>query len=165
MPDIKVGVLTISDRSSAGIRSDRSGPKIIEFLQKNNYQVTFYEIVPDEVNLICEKLLFLSDELSIPLVFTTGGTGFTPRDNTPEATKLIINKEAPGIAEFIRQKSMEITKHAMLSRGIAGIRKSTLIINLPGSPKAATESIEFILDTIPHAIELIQNDPDSEKNH
>lgn len=165
MKEFKIGVLTISDRSSAGTRSDASGPKIIEFLKNHNYHVTFYEIVPDEINLISEKLIFLSDELNIPLVFTTGGTGFTPRDVTPEATKLIIQKEAPGIANFIRQKSIAITPHAMLSRGIAGIRNTTLIINLPGSPKAAIESIEFILDTIPHAIELILNDPESEKNH
>jgi molybdenum cofactor synthesis domain-containing protein len=163
--DFKIAVLTISDRSSAGIRSDLSGPKIIEFLQKNNYEVTFYDIVPDEISRIKEKLIYISDELNIPLIFTTGGTGFTPRDVTPEATKLVIDKEAPGISDYIRQKSIAITPHAMLSRGISGIRKTSLIINLPGSPKAAVESIDFILETIPHAIELIQNNPDSEKNH
>lgn len=159
------GVLTISDRSFRGQRIDLSGPKIIELLQKHEFEVTKYEIVPDEQLKISEKLLFWVDELAISLIFTTGGTGFSPRDVTPEATNLILEKDAPGISEYIRQKSMLKTSHAMLSRGISGIRKSSLIINLPGNPKAACESIEFILEALPHAIELLSNDPDAEKNH
>ena len=114
---------------------------------------------------ISEKLKTWADELKLSIIFTTGGTGFAPRDVTPEATKSILEKDAPGIAEYIRQRSTAITPHAILSRGMSGIRKSSLIINLPGNPKAACESIEFILDVLPHAIELISNDPDAEKNH
>lgn len=163
--DYTIGVLTISDRSFKGLRSDSSGPKIIEFLQNNDLEIKIYEIVPDEQILISEKLKSWVDELEISLIFTTGGTGFSPRDVTPEATKSVLEKDAPGISEYIRQRSMAITPHAILSRGISGIRKSSLIINLPGNPKAACESIEFIMDALPHAIELISNDPDAEKNH
>ena len=163
--DYTIGVLTISDRSFKGLRSDLSGPKIIELLKNNDLTVKIYEIVPDEQILISEKLKSWVDELKLSIIFTTGGTGFSPRDVTPEATKSILDKDAPGIAEYIRQRSTAITPHAILSRGISGIRKSSLIINLPGNPKAACESIEFILGVLPHAIELISNDPDAEKNH
>lgn len=163
--DYTIGVLTISDRSFKGLRSDSSGPKIIEFLKNNDLNVKLYEIVPDEQIVISEKLKSWVDELKISLIFTTGGTGFSPRDVTPEATKSVLDKDAPGIAEYIRQRSVAITTHAILSRGISGIRKSSLIINLPGNPKAACESIEFIMGALPHAIELLSNDPDAEKNH
>lgn len=162
---ISASVLTISDRSYNGIRQDLSGPKIIELLTRNNFEIVNYGIVPDEISMIANKLTEWIDQEKSMLIFTTGGTGFAPRDNTPEATKKIIEKETPGISEFIRNKSIEKTPHAILSRGVSGISKKTLIINLPGSPKAACESIEFILNIIPHAIALINDDPNSEKNH
>jgi molybdenum cofactor synthesis domain-containing protein len=162
---ISASVLTVSDRSYKGIRPDESGPKIIELLIRNDFEIVNYEIVPDEISMISKKLLeWIGQEKSM-LVFTTGGTGFAPRDNTPEATKQILEKETPGISEYIRTKSIEKTPHAILSRGVSGISNKTLIINLPGSPKAACESIEFILKIIPHAIALINDDPNSEKNH
>ncbi len=162
---ISASVLTISDRSYNGIRQDASGPKIIDLLTGNNFEIVNYEIVPDEISMIANKLSEWIDQEKSMLIFTTGGTGFAPRDNTPEATRKIIEKETPGISEFIRNKSIEKTPHAILSRGVSGISNKTLIINLPGSPKAACESIEFILNIIPHAIALIYDDPNSEKNH
>jgi len=162
---ISASVLTISDRSYNGIRQDLSGPKIIELLTGNNFEIVNNGIVPDEISMIANKLSEWIDQEKSMLIFTTGGTGFAPRDNTPEATKKIIEKETPGISEYIRNKSIEKTPHAILSRGVSGISNKTLIINLPGSPKAACESIEFILNIIPHAIALINDDPNSEKNH
>lgn len=165
MVSLTASVLTISDRSFSGVREDLSGPKIIALLGTKNIQVTQYEIVPDDVDKIYQKLLQWIEVDHPMIIFTTGGTGFAPRDNTPEATKLIIEKETPGISEFIRLKSAQITPHAALSRAVSGIRGKTLIINLPGSPKAACENIEFIIDIIPHAVELIQNSPSAEENH
>ena len=162
---LTASVLTISDRSYKGIRQDESGPKIIELLTRNDFEIVNYEIVPDEISMITKKLSEWIDQGKSRLVFTSGGTGFAPRDNTPEATKKIIEKETPGISEYIRNRSIEKTPHAILSRGVSGISKKTLIINLPGSPKAACESIEFILNIIPHAIALIIDDPNSENNH
>ncbi len=160
-----VCILTISDRSYQGSRKDLSGPAIAEKLKSLGWTISTVEIVPDEVDLIRNTLITWCDQLSPDLIFTSGGTGFSPRDHTPEATQSVIEKNAPGIAEFIRMKSMQITPHAMLSRGVAGIRKATLIINLPGSPKAALEGIDFILPALPHAVALIHNDPSSEANH
>lgn len=162
---LTASVLTISDRSYKGIRQDESGPKIIELLTRNAIEIVNYEIVPDEISMITKKLSEWIDQGTSRLVFTSGGTGFAPRDNTPEATRKIIEKETPGISEYIRNRSIEKTPHAILSRGVSGISKKTLIINLPGSPKAACESIEFILNIIPHAIALINDDPNSEYNH
>ncbi|PKN85112.1 MAG: molybdenum cofactor biosynthesis protein [Chloroflexi bacterium HGW-Chloroflexi-8] len=165
MINLTASILTISDRSYAGTRPDSAGPKIIELLKTKNIAIINYAIVPDEIDLITKKLSEWINEGSSRIIFTTGGTGFAPRDNTPEATKLVIEKETPGISEYIRKKSAEITPHAILSRGISGISKTTLIINLPGSPKAACESIEFIINVLPHAVELIMEDSNSEKNH
>lgn len=165
MNKITASILTISDRSYAGIRQDISGPKIIELLLKHEFSIMNYEIVPDETKEISNILMQWVNEGKSKLIFTTGGTGFAPRDVTPEATKMVIEKESPGISEYIRRKSIEKTPHAILSRGISGISKNTLIINLPGNPNAACESIEFILEVIPHAIELLNEDPDAEKNH
>lgn len=162
---MNVCVLTISDRSSKGIRDDLSGPAILKKIESLGWNSIGYEIIPDEINLIRDQLIQWCDENSPDIIFTTGGTGFTPRDITPEATEKVIEKKTPGISEYIRLQSMKITPHAMLSRGIAGIRKKSLIINLPGSPKAALESIDFILPALPHAVELIHNDPKSEANH
>ena len=162
---MNICILTISDRSSKGTREDLSGPAIINKVKSLGWFSTEYKIVPDEIDFIRNQLIQWCDELSPDIIFTTGGTGFAPRDITPEATENVIERKTPGISEYIRLKSLQITPHAMLSRGIAGIRKKTLIINLPGSPKAALESIDFILPALPHAVELIHDDPNSESNH
>lgn len=161
---ISVAVLTVSDRSFIGAREDKSGPVIIELLKENNFCLDEYKIVPDEKNQIIKMLNDWTNQ-KINLIFTTGGTGFASRDITPEATSAVIERETPGIAEYLRYKSFQITPHATLSRGIAGICNQSLIINLPGSPKAAKECIEFLLPVLPHAIELLLDSPESEKNH
>lgn len=161
---ISVGVLTVSDRSSVGERTDKSGPVIIEILKANGYLIHEYKIVPDEKDRIISDLLKWSDE-KVPLIFTTGGTGFAPRDITPEATRAIIERETPGISEYLRYRSFEITPHATLSRATSGIKDKSLIINLPGSPKSVKECLEFLLPVLPHAIELLLESPESEKNH
>lgn len=150
-------VLTVSDRCSKGICEDKSGPLIVEFLTPYG-KTKEYITVPDEQKEIEKALIYLCDDVKADIVFTTGGTGFAPRDVTPEATKAVWDREAPGIAEGIRQKSMEITPKAMLSRAVSGIRKNTLIINLPGSPKAVRESLEFVLPVLSHAVEVLSGD-------
>ncbi len=161
---ISVAIITVSDRSFAGTREDKSGPEIEHLLLTNNYQVFGYRIVPDEIDKIIAELNYWINQ-SVNIIFTTGGTGFAPRDVTPEATQMVIEKQTPGISEFLRYKSFQITPHATLSRGTAGICKKTLIINLPGSPKAALECVNFLLPVLPHAIELLIESPESEKNH
>ena len=151
------GVVCISDRCSAGLCQDKSGQLITDLVSELG-KTAEYIVVPDEKAEIEKALIYLCDDVKADVVFTTGGTGFAPRDVTPEATKAVIEREAPGIAEGIRQKSMEITPKAMLSRAVSGIRKSTLIINLPGSPKAVRESLEFVLPIIPHAVEVLSGD-------
>ena len=150
-----ISVVTVSDRCSKKLCDDKSGPLITELLS-GVAQTAEYVIVPDEKEIISSELIRLADEVKSDIIFTTGGTGFAPRDVTPEATKAVIVKEAPGISEAIRQKSLEITPKAMLSRAVSGIRGKTLIINLPGSPKAVSESIEIILPVLEHAVETLQ---------
>ncbi len=150
------GFITVSDRCSRGEREDLSGPVIKTWAKKMGFQIVEEMVVSDDIEDIKEALIKMSDK-GINLILTTGGTGFAARDNTPEATKSVIEKEAPGFAEAMRQKSLEITAHAMLSRAVSGIRKNSLIINLPGSPKAVKENLEFIEKAIPHAIELLAN--------
>ena len=162
--NISVNILTVSDRSFKGDREDKSGPTIIDFLKENDFLIHDYQIVPDEMDHIVNTLSIWTEQ-KIPLIFTTGGTGFAPRDITPEATLAIIEKETPGISEYLRYKSFQITPHAILSRAVSGIKNQSLIINLPGSPKAARECLEFLLPVLPHAIELLLEDPGSEKNH
>ncbi len=157
MIEIKIGIITVSDRSSRGEREDLSGPEIRKWGDKMKFTVSEELIVPDETDLIKKTLIELSDK-GLDLILTTGGTGFAPRDNTPEATRAVIEKEAPGFAEVMRMKSLQITPHAMLSRAVSGIRKKTLIINLPGSPKGARENLEFIESAIPHALKLLRNE-------
>ena len=147
-------VTTLSDRSFRGEREDKSGPLISELL-KDTAETVRYRCVPDEREQIAAALIEMCDALHSDVVFTTGGTGFSPRDVTPEATKDVIDREAPGVAEAIRAKSMEITPMAMLSRAVSGIRGKTLIINLPGSPKAVRESIEVVLPVLDHAVETL----------
>ena len=156
----KVVVLTISDKCSQGQREDKSG-KIVQELAKNlPGEVVKYEIIPDEPQMIKARLIDYCDNLKVDLVLTTGGTGFTPRDFTPEATKEVIERDVPGIPEAMRVECLKLTKRAMLSRGVAGIRGRSLIINLPGSTKGAKESLEAILEGLPHGLDMI-----AEKEH
>ncbi|MGB6371048.1 MAG: molybdopterin adenylyltransferase [Atribacterota bacterium] len=152
---IKVGILTISDKGSRGEREDLSGKLIEEVVKKINGEVKYYQIIPDEKDIIQEELIKAVDNLHLDLIFTTGGTGLGKRDVTPEATLAIIEKEVPGISEIIRSESFKKTNRAILSRGMAGIRKESLIINLPGSPKGVRESLEIILEALPHGIEIL----------
>lgn len=152
---IKAGIITASDKGSAGQREDESGKVIAELLKNINAEVADYVIVPDERNIISENLRRMSDQLGIDLILTTGGTGFSPRDITPEATLDVIDRQVPGIAEAMRSSTMSITPRAMLSRAVAGIRNKTLIINLPGSPKAVRENLAVVLPVLPHAIEIL----------
>lgn len=151
----KVAVLTISDKCSKGEREDRSGKIVIEALKNHPFELEKYEVIPDEPDLIKEKLINYCDVLKVDLVLTDGGTGFTVRDLTPEATKEVIEREVPGISEAMRFEGFKSTKRAMLSRGISGIRKKTLIINLPGSSRGAKESIEAVIEELPHGLDMI----------
>jgi molybdenum cofactor synthesis domain-containing protein len=153
---IKVGILTISDKGSRGEREDLSGKVIEEVVRKINGEVKYYQIIPDEKNIIQEELIKSVDNLHLDLILTTGGTGLGKRDVTPEATLAIIEKEVPGISEIIRSESFKKTNRAILSRGVAGIRKESLIINLPGSPKGVRESLEIALEALPHGIEILR---------
>jgi len=157
MKNIKIAIITVSDRSSRGERSDLSGPELKKWSDKMNFTISDELIIPDEIDIIKKSLIELCNK-NIDLILTTGGTGFAPRDVTPEATRAVIDREAPGFAEVMRMRSLEITPNAMLSRAVSGIRKSTLIINLPGSPKGARENIEFIEIAIPHALKLLRNE-------
>ncbi len=148
--------MTVSDRSSRGEREDLSGPEIRRWAEERRYDIVQEEIVPDDVDAIKKVLIEMSDR-GIALILSTGGTGFAPRDNTPEATRAVIEKEAPGFVEAIRAESLRHTPHAMLSRAVSGIRKQSLIINLPGSPKAVRENLAIIEKAIPHAVDLLRN--------
>ncbi len=154
---ITVAILTLSDKGARGEREDVSGPAIGDMLKGIGAEVMHYEILPDEKEMIKARLIECSGK--VDLVFTTGGTGLSPRDVTPDATIEIIDREIPGIAEAMRAEGMKKTSRSMLSRAVAGVRGRTLIINLPGSPKAVTENLGVILDVIPHAIEKIKGDP------
>ena len=162
---IKVGILTVSDRSSKGEREDLSGPALKALVQGQGWELSVSSIVPDELDKIKSTLISWVDFEKVDLILTTGGTGFAQRDITPEATLEIIDRNAPGIVEAMRAQSLKITNHAMLSRAIAGIRKTTLIVNLPGSPKAAAENFAVIQSVVPHAIQLLIDDPEAEESH
>lgn len=162
---IRFGILTLSDRSSRGERADSSGPALARLIQAEGWSVAKQSILPDEESAIREILVNWADSAELDVILTTGGTGFSPRDVTPEATRAIIEREAPGLSEAMRAASLKITPHAMLSRIVTGIRKRTLIINLPGSPKGAVENLQVILPVLSHAVQLLQDDPASEKTH
>ncbi len=153
---IRVAVLTASDRGALGEREDLSGKVIMEIVREQGWEVVYYDVVPDDRLLLGNELKKLADVLQASLILTTGGTGIAPKDFTPEATLDIIHKEVPGLAEAMRKMSMEKTPHAMLSRAVSGIRGSSLIVNLPGSPRAVRECLEIILPAIPHAAELLR---------
>jgi len=150
-----VGIITSSDKGYNGEREDKSGQVIEEIVSENGFKVVKKVILPDEKILLEKEMIDMCDNLNVNLLLTTGGTGFSKRDITPEATKSVIEREALGIVEAIRFYSLQITKRAMLSRATSGIRKNTLIINLPGSPKACKEALDFVLDDIKHGIEIL----------
>jgi molybdopterin adenylyltransferase len=162
---IHVAVLTVSDRSSRGERPDVSGPALVSEILKLGWEVVETGLVPDEMEAIKSILVQWSATRQVDLILTTGGTGFSPRDITPEATLAVVERFTPGIAEAMRAESLKVTPHAMLSRAVAGIRNRTLIVNFPGSPRAAVENLAVIASVLPHAIELLQESTDSEKGH
>jgi molybdenum cofactor synthesis domain-containing protein len=151
----KVGILTASDKGSKGLREDLSGKLIKEIMEKNGFEVARTVIVQDDKEDIKTELFYMADELKVELILTTGGTGFSKRDVTPEATLEVVDRLALGISYAILNKSLEKTPHAMLSRAVSGIRNDTLIINLPGSPRAVEESLEVILEALPHGLEIL----------
>jgi molybdenum cofactor synthesis domain-containing protein len=155
---IKTAILTMSDKGVRGEREDGTGEAIKNILPIENYIVNYYKIIPDDIEKIVEELTYLCDEVKVNLIITNGGTGFSKRDVTPEATMRVIEKQVPGIAEAMRSASLKITPKAMLSRAISGIRKETLIINLPGSPKGAVENLQVILPALVHGIEILIGD-------
>ena len=156
----KVVILTISDRGSKGEREDTSGPLIGEMVKNLPGEVIHYEIIPDEEERIAEALKKSADQLKADLILTTGGTGLSPRDVTPDATLEVIEKQVPGFSEVMRAESLKKTPHAMISRAITGIRGSSLIVNLPGSPKSVRENLTVILPALPHALSKLKGDPE-----
>jgi len=162
---IRFGILTLSDRSARGERADASGPALAELIHAQGWSAAKQEILPDDESAIRAALTEWADSGQVDIILTTGGTGFAPRDITPEATRAVIQRDAPGLAEAMRAESLKKTPHAMLSRAVAGIRGHTLIVNLPGSPKGAVENLQTILPVLPHAVQLLTDDPGSEASH
>jgi molybdenum cofactor synthesis domain-containing protein len=156
----RVVILTISDRGSKGEREDSSGPLIQEMVRDLPGEVIHYEIIPDEKEIIAKALKRSADRLRADLILTTGGTGLSPRDVTPDATLKVIEKQVPGFSEAMRAESLKKTPHAMISRAIVGIRGSSLIVNLPGSPKSVRENLSVILPALPHALSKLKGDPE-----
>ncbi len=162
---LRFGILTVSDRSSRGERADLGGPALAEAVRARGWLASRADVVADDRAAIAAILSAWCARGDLNVILTTGGTGFAPRDVTPEATRDVLEKDAPGLAEAIRAESLKITPHAMLSRGLAGIRSRTLILNLPGSPKGAVESLGFVAGVLEHAVQLLREDADSEKGH
>lgn len=152
----RVAVITLSDKGYAGEREDKSGPTIEKIVTEHGYEVVYYKVLPDDTEMLKQEMLTLCDEDKADLILTTGGTGFSKRDNTPEATLAVGERQVPGIAEAIRAYSLSITKRAMLSRGVSVIRKNTLIVNLPGSPKAVDEALNYIISELDHGIKILK---------
>jgi molybdopterin adenylyltransferase len=152
---VKVGIITASDKGFLGERKDESGALIADIVKSRGYSVERYIVLPDDRSFLEKEMIHMADELKVNLILTTGGTGFSKRDVTPEATGAVIDRQANGIAEAIRYYSLQITPRAMLSRGVSGIRGDTLIINLPGSPKAVRETLEYILESVKHGLEIL----------
>lgn len=152
----RVAIITSSDSGYAGEREDKSGPVIAEIVKNNGYEVSFMKVLPDDREMLSNEMKRIADEDAADIILTTGGTGFSPRDVMPEATMDIVERAVPGIPEAMRAYSMQFTKRAMLSRAAAGIRKGTLIVNMPGSPKAVTECLEYIISELDHAMGILK---------
>ncbi len=163
--NIRIGILTVSDRSFRGERDDASGPVLVEMAKKQDWGVVETLIVPDELGVLRDTLILWADSGDMDIILTIGGTGFSPRDITPEATRSIVDKLAPGLTEAMRAESLKVTPHAMLSRSVAGIRGRALIVNLPGSPKAARENLDIVLPVLEHAVQLLREDESAEAGH
>jgi molybdopterin adenylyltransferase len=164
-PGLRVGILTASDRSARGERPDLAGPALVELVHAQGWTVARQAILPDDREALQAALANWADRGGLDVILVTGGTGFAPRDVTPEATRAVIEREAPGLQEAMRAASLKITPHAMLSRGVAGMRGRVLIIDLPGSPRAAVENLQVILPVLGHAVELLREAPDAEQHH
>jgi molybdenum cofactor synthesis domain-containing protein len=162
---LRFGILTVSDRSSRGERADLSGPALADFLRARGWDASLLDVVADDRAQIASTLTSWCARGDLDILLTTGGTGFAPRDVTPEATRDVLEREAPGLAEAIRAESLKVTPHAMLSRGLAGIRGRTIIINLPGSPKGAVESLQVVAGVLEHAVQLLREDSSAEAGH
>lgn len=161
----RIGILTISDRGSQGAYEDKSGPLAAEIVaERTGWAIERRDVIPDEFDVITQTLLHWC-AAGLDLILTSGGTGFAPRDVTPEATRAVIERDAPGIAEALRAASLRVTQHAMLSRAVAGIRGQTLIVNLPGNPKAVCENLAVLLPILPHALDLLTGHPESGQEH
>lgn len=152
----RVAIITSSDSGFAGEREDKSGPVIAEIVKNNGYEVSFMKVFPDDREMLSNEMKRIADEDAADIILTTGGTGFSPRDVMPEATMDIVERVVPGIPEAMRAYSLQFTKRAMLSRAAAGIRKGTLIVNMPGSPKAVTECLEYIISELDHAMGILK---------
>ncbi len=162
---IRIGIITVSDRSSRGERPDASGPALINVVAQQGWQVIRTLILPDEMEQVKTALATWADSDEFDVILTTGGTGFSPHDITPEATQAVIQRPTPGLAEAMRSAGLHITSHAMLSRAVAGIRSRTLIVNLPGSPKGAIENLAVLVPVLPHAVQLLRDEPSAEAGH
>ncbi len=165
MMNLRIGILTSSDRSSRGERPDLSGPALAELVTSQGWTVSRTIVLPDDLDSLKQTLTAWADADDLDVILTTGGTGFAPRDVMPEATRAVIQREALGLAEAMRAESLKFTPHAMLSRAVAGIRGRTIIINFPGSPKAAVENLQVVLPVLEHAVELLRESPEAEKHH
>ena len=162
---LRFGILTVSDRSARGERLDASGPALAELVRSRGWEVVCQSILPDDLKTLSERLAAWAGGGDLDIILTTGGTGFAPRDVTPEATLAVVDRLAPGLAEAMRTESLKVTPHAMLSRAVAGIRGEVLIINLPGSPKAAVENLQVVLPALEHAVMLLREEPGAETGH
>jgi molybdopterin adenylyltransferase len=162
---VRVGIVTVSDRSWRGERPDESGPALVKAVTLQGWEVTRTAIIPDDIEQIKDLLIDWVDGDEMDIILTSGGTGFSPRDVTPEATQAIVQRPTPGLAEAMRSASLHITPHAMLSRAVAGIRAHTLIINLPGSPSGAVENFAVLVPVLPHAVQLLRDEPSAEAGH
>ena len=162
---MRIAILTVSDRSSRGERPDTSGPALVEAVEAQGWKVAATHILPDEQAQVAAQLATWADSGEVDVILTSGGTGFSGRDVTPEATTAVIERPAPGLAEAMRAASLQITPHAMLSRAMAGIRGRTLIVNLPGSPRGAVENLAVITAVLPHAVALLRDDAEAEAGH
>lgn len=162
---LRFAILTVSDRSSRGERADASGPVLVGIIKAQGWDVVRQGVLPDDLPMLRETLSAWADRGDVDVILTTGGTGFSPRDVTPEATRGILEREAPGLAEAMRAASLSKSPHAMLSRAVTGIRGKVLIINLPGSPKAVVENLQVVLPALEHAVKLLCEAPDAEAGH